>query len=564
MDSAVSTNLEPGTMLSNRYKIETTLGQGGMGAVYLGRIEALNKPVAIKEMRVQASDDKRQQQAIDQFRKEAHFLANLEHPNLVQVTDFFEENGRYYLVMAYVKGQNLSEVMQSKPGTMPVAQVLEWALQLTSVLGYLHTQEPPILFRDLKPSNIMLDTAGNIRLIDFGIARAFNPDEATATFLQGMGSAGYSPLEQYQGAGGTDPRSDIYALGATLFHLLTNKVPSSPVELVATGGTAIQAHMVNPNVPATLGKIVGKMMGLRKDERYQSMQQVHALLEQVATSLQEPEDATENLGMVAPSIAARSAPAPAPTPAPAVRPRTDSSSANSPVIVTTPLQDDSGGMALWLTAGTLCVAALSLFGWLFMQAQPQSSTTARAVTPTAQPTAAVASNPPDKAPVTTPVKTASKPPAPVTKPPVPVHQTPAHTVAAAPQSKPRPRPKPKPTSPRVEIPSLPSGPSLPGRSIPKRTRNSPARHRWQTFQRRSPRQLCQRFRKVCPKGRLRWPLECKVKSIQEPRAGGTIILGILDRLAPTGCKMTKAVGTPRRALPCPLPVCRPLLSAAPT
>lgn len=474
MDSAVSTNLEPGTVLATRYRIESVLGQGGMGAVYLGRIDALNKPVAIKEMRVQASDEKRQKQAIDQFRQEAHFLANLDHPNLVQVTDFFVEDNRYYLVMAYVKGQNLSEVMQSRRGTLPVAQVLEWALQLASVLSYLHSQEPPILFRDLKPSNIMLDNAGNVRLIDFGIARSFNPDQATATFLQGMGSAGYAPLEQYQGAGGTDPRSDIYALGATLFHLLTNKVPASPVELVATGAGAPSAQKLNPMIPPALDKVISKMMGLRKDERYQSMEQVRSLLDQISKSLQEPLDMTENLALpVAP---------PPPVAAPPIQaPMAAASPASGPLSPSV----DSGGVALWVTAGGLCVAALSLFGWMFLQSQPQPKTAT--ASPSASATAVVASQPPPerKRPLPkkpskqTPVASSSPPVVrprpvsskPVVRPPVVKPEVPAlpggHYPTAA--NRPKPTPSPPPVAAQnitVQIPPLPepssgSGPPLP-------------------------------------------------------------------------------------------------------
>ncbi|MBT9586036.1 protein kinase [bacterium] len=451
MNSAVSTNLQPGTVLGTRYRIESVLGHGGMGAVYLGRIDALNKPVAIKEMRVQASDEKRQNQAIDQFRQEAHFLANLDHPNLVQVTDFFVEDNRYYLVMAYVKGQNLSEVMQSRRGTLPVAQVLEWALQLASVLTYLHNQEPPILFRDLKPSNIMLDNAGNVRLIDFGIARSFNPDQATATFLQGMGSAGYAPLEQYQGAGGTDPRSDIYALGATLFHLLTNKVPASPIELVATGAGAPSAQKLNPMIPPALDKVISKMMGLRKDERYQSMEQVRSLLDQISKSLQEPLDMTENLALPV-------APPPPVTAPPIQAPLAAASPASGPFSPSV----DSGGVALWVTAGGLCVAALSLFGWMYLQAQPQPKT---AASPVPRATAAVASQPPaepkrpvqKKPPKTQPVAASSSPPVerprpvsskPVVRPPVVEPEVPAlpgsHYPTAATRPKPSPSPNPDP------------------------------------------------------------------------------------------------------------------------
>jgi len=365
MSSPPPDYLEPGTVLSGRYRIESVLGKGGMGAVYLARILALgDKPVALKEMRIQASSDRTQEAAVAQFRQEARFLANLEHPNLVQVSDFFHEDGRYYLVMAYVKGQTLGEMLQARRGAFPVHKVLHWASQLAGVLGYLHSQDPPILFRDLKPSNIMLDQAGTVRLIDFGIARSFHAEGVTATFLQGMGSAGYSPMEQYQGAGGTDPRSDIYALGATMFHLLTNRVPPSPVELVAEGGEMPSMRRWNPTLPVQLDKIVLKMMALRKDERYQSMAEVARLFEQVAQSLEEVEE-TVTLASV-PSASAATVPIAAAAPPHPMR-------ANS-----------SGDKAMWLVAGTLSAAATALLAWMFLQSRAPVAPVKATPSPTPQ------------------------------------------------------------------------------------------------------------------------------------------------------------------------------------
>ncbi len=290
--------LKTGDRLSGRYVIERPLGQGGMAAVHLARMEALgNKPVAIKEMFPQENSSPEQnKRAAAQFRQEASFLANLDHPNLVAVTDYFQESGRSYLVMSYVKGRTLSEELHDRQGPFPVPQVLEWAKQLTAVLGYLHSQNPPILFRDLKPSNIMLDESGTIRLIDFGIARAFDPGTETATFLQGIGSAGYSPIEQYQGAGSTDPRSDIYSLGATLYHLLTNTLPKSPVELISQGTQLAAPTALNPAISPGLETCILKMMGLRKEQRQLTMSEVQKDLEQAEKSSGGLEDATENLG----------------------------------------------------------------------------------------------------------------------------------------------------------------------------------------------------------------------------------------------------------------------------
>lgn len=295
MDLTSSGKLQPGSLLASRYRIESVLGQGGMGAVYLARVEALDKAVAIKEMRVHADDQRHRQQAVEQFRNEAHFLAKLDHPNLVGVTDYFDEGGRHYLVMAYVQGQDLSQQIKARQAAFPVAQVLEWALQLTSVLEYLHRQEPPIIFRDLKPSNIMLDSANRIRLVDFGIARTANPDQSTVTFLHGVGSLGYAPPEQHLGAGGTDRRSDIYSLGATLFHLLTNQIPASPGELISRGAGPGSARLLNPEVPPALDSAIMVMMALAKEDRFQQASQVHEVLERIAASLPTA-DSTEHLG----------------------------------------------------------------------------------------------------------------------------------------------------------------------------------------------------------------------------------------------------------------------------
>lgn len=262
--------VEPGMLLSGRYRVLSVLGQGGMGSVYLARLEGLEKTVAVKQMALALHHEG----AVAQFRQEAMFLANLDHPNLVRVSDFFEESGSYFLVMAYVEGQTLAELLAARGASFPLERVLEWGKQLCGVLTFLHTQAQPILFRDLKPSNIMLDSSGRIRLIDFGIARAVSEGRGTATFLQGVGSAGYAPLEQYHGAGGTDPRSDLYSLGATFYHLLTGVVPVSPVEQVAEGRALPPARSLNSRLPASVEGLLGKLMALRKGDRYGSAAEV--------------------------------------------------------------------------------------------------------------------------------------------------------------------------------------------------------------------------------------------------------------------------------------------------
>ncbi|MBN9414569.1 MAG: protein kinase [Candidatus Eremiobacteraeota bacterium] len=447
-------NLEEGTVLANRYKVEKVLGQGGMGAVYLARDGSLgDKAVAVKEMRVTAGDD---EGALKQFRQEAQFLANLEHPNLVQVSDFFSAEGRHYLVMAYVKGQNLGEMLLARKGAFPVGKVLEWGRQLAGVLHYLHTQDPPILFRDLKPSNIMLDATGNVRLIDFGIARSFNPEGVTATFLQGMGSAGYSPLEQYQGAGGTDPRSDIYALGATLFHLTTNRVPPSPVELVSENRPMPSPKRWNPTLPTAVEQVLLKMLAVRKDDRYQTMEQVRALLDLAARNLQQ-DDATETLGS-APSL-------PPPSSAPLAQVPTMAVRGAAP---TNHLEADPNSGLLYMIFGMLTMAAVGLFAFLAYQAThptPLPTSTpgvAVTVTPAAPRPAAVSASERPAQPLA--VKPRTRPAAPKPKstpkatarPAVVEHPSINDGLPVVPQAVRRPKPEPDPIPAATTAPPAPA------------------------------------------------------------------------------------------------------------
>ncbi|MBS2040480.1 protein kinase [bacterium] len=273
-----------GTVLASRYIIQSMLGTGGMGSVYLAHQQSLGKEVAVKEMRHLDADGR----ALEQFQQEARLLAQLDHPNLVSVLDYFEEAGRYYLVMAYLPGQNLWQRLQTRQKPFPPAQVVEWARQICDALTYLHGRN--ILFRDLKPANLMLDEHQKIRLIDFGIARRCEPGQATATFLQGMGSAGYAPPEQYQGAGGTDPRSDLYGLGATMYALLTGKAPPTPLERLADQ-EMLAARDLNPAVPAALSALLKQMLELARDQRPSSAAEVRTRLE----GMDNHQDVTEAL-----------------------------------------------------------------------------------------------------------------------------------------------------------------------------------------------------------------------------------------------------------------------------
>ncbi len=225
--------LIPDTILRERYRVLDLVGQGGMGAVYRAEDTRLEGRIcAIKEVIPNPGASKEYQERIQTaFHQEASILARLDHPNLPKVSDFFVFNGRDYLVMDYVPGHDLREMIENarhKGSFIPEKQVLFWAKQLIDALEYLHQQDPPVLHRDIKPSNIKLTPTGIIKLVDFGLVKLLMPDNnQTVSVLQGQATIQYAPLEQIGGdAGHTDGRSDIYSLGATLYHLFTNELPT--------------------------------------------------------------------------------------------------------------------------------------------------------------------------------------------------------------------------------------------------------------------------------------------------------------------------------------------------
>lgn len=265
--------LKAGEVLRGRYRIRRIIGQGGMGSIYLAddlRLEG--RQCALKEVENESSGDPELlQKNREQFLREATVLARLDHPNLPKVSDYFSIASRDYLVMDFVPGKDLRTHMieaRQEEKFLEEDMVLNWAAQLCDALLYLHTQAPPILHRDIKPSNLKLTPSGLLKLVDFGLVKMLAPGEVTITVIQGQGTALYTPLEQYGGDGGhTDVRSDIYAFGSTLYHLLTNTPPSDARERFLDPTSLIPPRQINPQIsPATEQAILWAMQ-LHPDDR---------------------------------------------------------------------------------------------------------------------------------------------------------------------------------------------------------------------------------------------------------------------------------------------------------
>lgn len=214
--------LIPGIILESHYKIISLIKAGGMGAIYKALDERLDSIVAIKELIPPFGDQQQQKESTDWFKREAKLLAKLDHANLPKVSDYFVSGSRYYLVMTFVDGEDLEVILkrEGKPGLLE-EKVIELTKQVLVVLDYLHNQKPPIVYRDIKPANIMLHKDGRVMLIDFGIARTIQQGSQTTKTV--IGTPGYAPVEQFKGK--VETRSDIYSLGVTMHHLLTGLEP---------------------------------------------------------------------------------------------------------------------------------------------------------------------------------------------------------------------------------------------------------------------------------------------------------------------------------------------------
>lgn len=307
------TGMLPSNMiLTGRYIILSRIGQGGMGAVYKATDTLGNRIVAIKELSEStAATAREREEARAAFQREAEMLARLKHAQLPRVYDFFEDSGKQYLVMDFVAGETLETKLKQSPTGLPVDTVLKVADQLCDVLDYLHNQRKPVIFRDLKPGNIMLDSRSTVKLIDFGIARHFAAGKRSDTTA--LGTAGYAPPEQY-GKGQTDARSDIYALGATLHHLLTGVDPAdSPF-------TFVSPRKVRPAVPIEVDLTIMKAVERDPKERWQTARLMKRALHGVSAKPKSQADAgftPSKPVAVAASAPAASTPASRPPPVPA-------------------------------------------------------------------------------------------------------------------------------------------------------------------------------------------------------------------------------------------------------
>lgn len=248
---------EIGTVIDGKYEVLREIGKGGMSIVYLAMDTHLNKQWAIKEIRKKGTG-KNDEIVVNSLLAEANMMKRLDHPALPRIVDIIDNGFTIYVVMDYIEGESLDKIL-NEYGPQPEDKVITWAMQIADALSYLHSQRPPIIYRDMKPANVMLKPEGNIKIIDFGIAREYKEEKLADTTV--LGTKGYAPPEQYSGQ--TDARSDIFALGMTMHHLLTGVDPR-------TGGTYAPVRMWNPGISEGVEAIIDRCVQPASENRYQS------------------------------------------------------------------------------------------------------------------------------------------------------------------------------------------------------------------------------------------------------------------------------------------------------
>jgi serine/threonine-protein kinase len=261
--------LAPETLLVDRYKIVKRIGGGGMGSVYLAEdLNLANRPVAVKEMVEMFADESARAKAIEDFRRESELLAKLDHPSIPTIYQyFFDANrGRYYLVMKYIDGGDLAARQRASGGVVDELIVTKWGIDTCDVLDYIHSQTPPIIYRDLKPANLMIDARTNrVMLVDFGIARFVAPTQKGVTAI---GTMGYAPPELF--AGNVEARSDIYSLGATMFHLLTGHDPQDNPLLIFDFAKNPKPRQLNPAITPEMEELICRAVEHKPENRFPS------------------------------------------------------------------------------------------------------------------------------------------------------------------------------------------------------------------------------------------------------------------------------------------------------
>ncbi|MHC9544714.1 MAG: serine/threonine protein kinase [Vulcanimicrobiota bacterium] len=264
-------SLSKGTLLHGIYRIEEVRGKGASGFVYRA-VESANPDHcwAVKEIISDTPGSDEDNDVLQQFERECTILKTLSHPSLPRLIDTFSENNRHYLVMDFIDGESLQEILNARNTPFGFEEAGQWFLKLLGILEYLHSQNPPVVFRDLKPSNIMLTRGGRIKLIDFGIARHFCPSKMKDTFV--MGTPGFSAPEQY-GKHQTDPRSDVYSLAATVFYLLSHEDP----EQFAFKFPPVIRY--NPSVPQWFSKLLSNCLRYAPENRFSSVSALRTELE---------------------------------------------------------------------------------------------------------------------------------------------------------------------------------------------------------------------------------------------------------------------------------------------
>jgi eukaryotic-like serine/threonine-protein kinase len=270
--------LDPGSVLNSRYEIVRRIGGGGMGAVYLAKDRNLgDAPRAVKEMVEAHLDPTQHEKAIGDFKRESLLLTSLEHPSIPTIYDYFydEPLGRFYLVMKFIAGGDLASRLRTAPGgKVDEKTVADWGMQTADVLHYLHTRPKPIIYRDLKPANLMIDgNTGRVMLIDFGIARWVKREEKGVT---AVGTMGYAPPELFGGR--VEPRSDVYSLGATMFHLVTGSDPQDNPLLIFDFQKNPRPRQIAPSISSELEQILMRSVEYKPEDRFASAGQMRDAL----------------------------------------------------------------------------------------------------------------------------------------------------------------------------------------------------------------------------------------------------------------------------------------------